>query len=127
MDGRRLRGRLRERTVWLGWLFLALGPVSVLFFHRSWGEGLFSVLLGGGILLWLRPWRADWHDAWIVRVEPEPDPGGGSFEPYYIPECKCGWDDPYYDDPQDARAAAEQHAKGRVEPEYRQRFEPVTD
>jgi hypothetical protein len=31
------------------------------------------------------------------------------------------------DDPQDARAAAEKHAKGRVEPEYRRRLEPVTD
>jgi hypothetical protein len=129
MNGRVLRGSLRERTAWLGWLFLALGPVSVLFFDRHWVEGLFSVLVGGGILLWLRPWRADWHDAWVVRVEPEPDDvaAGRSFEPYYIPECKCGWDDPYYDDAQDARVAAEEHAKGRVEPDYRQRYEPVTD
>ena len=124
---RQLRGRLREDTVWLGWLFLALGPVSMLVFHRSWGESLFLVFLGGGILLWLRPWQADSHDAWVVRVEPEPNPEGRSFEPYYIPECKCGWDDPYYDDALDARAAAEEHAKGRVEADYRKRLEPVTD
>ena len=129
MDGHRLWGGLRERTAWLGWLFLALGPVSVLFFHRTWLEGLFSVLIGDGILLWLRPWRAEWHDAWVVRVEPEPGDvaAGRSFEPYYVPECKCGWDDPYYDDAHAARAAAEDHAKGRLEDDHRQRFEPVTD
>jgi hypothetical protein len=129
MDRRQLRGGLRERTVWLGWLFLALGPVSVLFFDRSLGEGLFFVVLGGGILLWLRPWRADWHDAWVVRVEPEPADvaAGRSFDPYYVPECNCGWDDPYYDDPAEARAAAHRHAKGRVEPEQRLTHEPVTD
>jgi protein-S-isoprenylcysteine O-methyltransferase Ste14 len=71
MDRRRLRGRLREDTVWLGWLFLALGPVALLFFGRNWFECVFIMLVGGGILLWLRPWRADRHDAWIVRVEPE--------------------------------------------------------
>jgi hypothetical protein len=78
---------------------------------------------------WRRPWRPVRHDAWVVRVDPEPADvaAGRSFEPYYIPECQCGWDDPYYDDALEARAAADKHAKGRVELEWRRRFEPVTD
>jgi|tagenome__1003787_1003787.scaffolds.fasta_scaffold20088758_2 hypothetical protein len=113
----------------VGWVMLVVGPIAVLLAGRPRADALISVLIGGGILLWARPWSPDRHATWVVRVEPEPADValGRSFDPYFIPECRCGWDDPYYDDPDDARAEADKHAKGRVEPDFRQRFGPVED
>jgi hypothetical protein len=127
MSWREMRGRLRDGYVAFACVMIVGGPALAILGKRPWSDAIIGVVLGGGILLLIRPWRASLHDAWVVRVEPEPDLAGGSFEPYFIPECKCGWDDPYYDDPHDARAAADKHAKGRVEREFRRRLEPVTD
>jgi hypothetical protein len=39
--------------------------------ERPWVDALKSVVIGGGMLLWARPWSPDRHAAWVVRVEPD--------------------------------------------------------
>jgi hypothetical protein len=125
-----MRENLRDKMVGVGIALIVVPVGAALFADYSWTEAAIGVAIGAAIIAWIRPGRPRRrHVAWVARIEPDPADvaaGKGSFEPYYVPTCECGWDDQYYDDPEAARRAAEKHAE-RVESGQRREFMPVED
>jgi hypothetical protein len=123
-----MREDLREKLIGLGFLFVGL-PIAYLVLKGDWIGMVVMFPVGVALLLWLRPGRPRrGHVAWVARVEPDPKDvaDGRTFEPFYVPECKCGWEEMATDDPMEARREAEKHAEN-VEPDWRLMHEPVED
>jgi hypothetical protein len=123
------RDRLRTSAIFIA-IACVVGPiVAAVTGYEDWVLTLVLVPIGAALLLWLRPGQPRrGHVAWVARVEAPADEvaQGRSFDPFYVPTCGCGWEDPYYDDALQARAAAEKHAV-TVEPDFRRTFEPIED
>jgi hypothetical protein len=131
--GERLRrgGRegARDGGITAGFILIVVPLVGVIFQGESPWVMVLVTPFGVALLLWLRPGRPRrGHVAWVARVEPDPADvaDGRSFEPFYVPECGCGWEEFATDDADEARREAEKHAE-RVEPGWRRTHEPVEE
>ncbi|MDQ3953672.1 MAG: hypothetical protein M3279_12045 [Actinomycetota bacterium] len=69
--------------------------------------------------MWWRKKPKQEHVAVVLLA----DPRDGSFEPYYMAQCDCGWFGETFPDDASAFAQARQHAE-QVDPEVRDTLAP---
>ena len=134
--GERLRGGLRagregarDGGITAGFILIVFPLVGVIFQDETPWALVIVAPFGVALLVWLRPGRPRrGHVARVTRVEPDPEDvaAGRRFEPFYVPECDCGWQEDVYEDALEARRVAEKHA-ATVEPDWRVSYEPVED
>ena len=127
--GDEMRDRVRQVALCIAVTLIAGPLIAAMRGYEHWVLTMVLVPVGLALLVWLRPGRPRRrHVAWVARVEPPPDEvaRGRSFDPFYVPTCACGWEDPYYVDEREARGAAQKHA-ATVEAGCRRTFEPVED